>query len=248
MRNGLIFLMLGLAFLFSGFFVVDQREVAAVYNSPLKLQIFAPGIHWQLPFSNKLLHVFTNLQTAHLATTLALKNNKLPALELKVVINYQVIAPVSYLNYIKSNSSKKLQASLAKMVLQRLQLIASEAVSLRQFEELVNSSIKNIYAANLGLSIVSVGLISISLADNPVAAIAIINPASARVISIESAFEQAQQIKATASQLQQVKLSQLRALDPKFFDYYMKIESYQQNARTRQDVPQLEQLVSSPNI
>lgn len=240
MRNYLIILLAVIAAASSGFFVVDQREVGVVKQSSKQLQIYAPGLHWKIPFWGELTFIYTNLRSSYLASSQSLRTTKGQKFSANVVVNWQVIKPEVYFVYLNTNGVKNLDVQIATVVSNKLLNLASKSSSLSAFEEQVNSQLKNIAEPELGINFVSIALAQV----NPVAesTVAVDN---FKTMSAESAFNLAQQIKKQADETQQQAQEKLRTKNSKFYDYFMKIYDLSNNAESKSDVPPLNQLYTN---
>lgn len=240
MRNYLIILLAVIATASSGFFVVDQREVGIIKQNSKQLQIYAPGLHWKLPFWGELTFIYTNLRSSYLASSQQLYTAKGQGFSANVVVNWQVIKPEVYFVYLNTNGVKNLDVQIATIVSNKLLNLASKSSSLSAFEEQVNSQLKNIVEPELGINFVNISLATVipiakntSTVDN------------FKTLSAESAFNLAQQIKKQADETQQQAQEKLRIKNSKFYDYFMKIYNLSNNAESKSDVPPLNQLYTN---
>jgi regulator of protease activity HflC (stomatin/prohibitin superfamily) len=240
MRNYLIILLAVIATASSGFFVVDQREVGIIKQNSKQLQIYAPGLHWKLPFWGELTFIYTNLRSSYLASSQQLYTAKGQGFSANVVVNWQVIKPEVYFVYLNTNGVKNLDVQIATIVSNKLLNLASKSSSLSAFEEQVNSQLKNIVEPELGINFVNISLATVipiakntSTVDN------------FKTLSAESAFNLAQQIKKQADETQQQAQEKLRIRNSKFYDYFMKIYNLSNNAESKSDVPPLNQLYTN---
>ena len=193
MRNYLIILLAVLFAASSGFFVVDQREVGIVKQNSKQLQIYAPGLHWKIPFWGELTFIYTNLRSSYLASSQLLHTATGQAFSTNVVVNWQVVKPEVYFVYLNANGVKNLDVQIVSVVSNRLLNLANKSSSLSDFEERVNSQLKNIPESELGINFVNVGLAMV----NPVIESAV-PVGDLKTMSSESAFSLAQQIKQQA--------------------------------------------------
>ncbi len=240
MRNYLIILLAVIATASSGFFVVDQREVGIIKQNSKQLQIYAPGLHWKLPFWGELTFIYTNLRSSYLASSQQLYTAKGQGFSANVVVNWQVIKPEVYFVYLNTNGVKNLDVQIATIVSNKLLNLASKSSSLSAFEEQVNSQLKNIVEPELGINFVNISLATVS----PIAK----NTSTVdnfKTLSAESAFNLAQQIKKQADETQQQAQEKLRIKNSKFYDYFMKIYNLSNNAESKSDVPPLNQLYTN---
>ena len=240
MRNYLIILLAVLFAASSGFFVVDQREVGIVKQNSKQLQIYAPGLHWKIPFWGELTFIYTNLRSSYLASSQLLHTATGQAFSTNVVVNWQVVKPEVYFVYLNANGVKNLDVQIVSVVSNRLLNLANKSSSLSDFEERVNSQLKNIPESELGINFVNVGLAMV----NPVIESAV-PIGDLKTMSSESAFSLAQQIKQQADKNQQQIQEKLREKNSKFYDYFMKIYNLSNNAESRSEIPPLNELYTN---
>lgn len=240
MRNYLIILLAVLFAASSGFFVVDQREVGIIKQNSKQLQIYAPGLHWKIPFWGELTFIYTNLRSSYLASSQLLHTATGQAFSTNVVVNWQVVKPEVYFVYLNANGVKNLDVQIVSVVSNRLLNLANKSSSLSDFEERVNSQLKNIPESELGINFVNVGLAMV----NPVIESAV-PIGDLKTMSSESAFSLAQQIKQQADKNQQQIQEKLREKNSKFYDYFMKIYNLSNNAESRSEIPPLNELYTN---
>lgn len=240
MRNYLIILLAVLFAASSGFFVVDQREVGIIKQNSKQLQIYAPGLHWKIPFWGELTFIYTNLRSSYLASSQLLHTATGQAFSTNVVVNWQVVKPEVYFVYLNANDVKNLDVQIVSVVSNRLLNLANKSSSLSDFEERVNSQLKNIPDSELGINFVNVGLAMV----NPVIESAV-PIGDLKTMSSESAFSLAQQIKQQADKNQQQIQEKLREKNSKFYDYFMKIYNLSNNAESRSEIPPLNELYTN---
>lgn len=240
MRNYLIILLAVIFAASSGFFVVDQREVGIVKENSKQLQIYAPGLHWKIPFWGELTFIYTNLRSSYLASSQLLHTATGQTFSTNVVVNWQVVKPEVYFMYLNVNGVKNLDIQIANVVSNKLVNLANKSSSLSDFEERINSQLKNIPESELGINFVNIGL----AVATPVAESAV--PVDGlKTMSLESAFSFAQQIKQQADKNQQQEQEKLREKDSQFYDYFMKIYNLSNSAESKSEVPPLNQLYAN---
>ncbi len=240
MRNYLIILLAVFFAASSGFFVVDQREVGIVKQNSKQLQIYAPGLHWKIPFWGELTFIYTNLRSSYLASSQLLHTATGQAFSTNVVVNWQVVKPEVYFVYLNANGVKNLDVQIVSIVSNRLLNLANKSSSLSDFEERINSQLKNIPESELGINFVNVGLAMV----NPVTESAV-PVGDLKTMSSESAFSLAQQIKQQADKNQQQIQEKLREKNSKFYDYFMKIYNLSNDAESRSEIPPLNELYTN---
>lgn len=234
MRNALIILLLIAGFLLSGIIVVDQREVVTVQNQN-KITLFAPGIHWKLPFSGKVDFVYTNLRTSYLTIAQALQFPEQDQVQIGVIVDWQVVNPAQYVKYTSENTLKGFDVKLVNLVTANIESLAQSSNSLKDFESQLNFKAHNILFGELGIDVVNIALVNVSsVTQQPIA--------NGKESDLIASYTLAQQIKGSADQEQLQSLAKLRKQDSNLFDYYMKIRHYQETARTKGEVPPLAQI------
>ncbi len=237
LRNSLILALVLIGFLLSGFFNVDQREVGLIsYPAEKSMQTYMPGLHWKVPLYGDLSYVFTNQRSSYLAMSQPLAFESGAAIS-KILVTWQVGQAESYLGYLNKNSTKIFDAELSQSVLSKLEILAARSQNAVDFNRRVEQ--ENNWSLNeLGIKVLELQLISLKFV--PI----ISNGASKATdsLSSESSFILAQEIKNQANNSQLEEFANLRVRDPKFFDYVLKIHNLEKSAKSKQDVPALEQL------
>lgn len=241
MRNSLILGLILLGFLFGGFFSVDQRELGMVSFSANKpIQSYPPGLHWKIPFYGELSYVYTNQRSSYVAMNQSLSVESGQAFTSKVVVTWQVTQAESYLEYLNKNSLKVFDSELSQAVLTKLSALALNSKSNLDFQGNVEQ-LKNWSLTNLGIKIINLQIVSL----NPIAA-PVISPHgelnNSNLLSPESSYIAAQQIKTQADATHRTELANLRASDPQFFDYFIKVHNLGESAQSKQAIPALNKL------
>lgn len=241
MRNSLILGLIILGFLFGGFFSVDQRELGMVSFSANKpIQSYPPGLHWKVPFYGELSYVYTNQRSSYVAMNQSLSVESGQAFTSKVVVNWQVTQAESYLEYLNKNSLKVFDSELSQAVLTKLSALALNSKSNLDFQGNVEQ-VKNWSLTNLGIKVINLKIVSLNKI-----AVATILPhgklTNSNLLSPESSYLAAQQIKTQADATQRSELANLRASDPQFFDYFIKVHNLGESAQSKQAIPALNQL------
>lgn len=240
MRFFLISLLMLLGLGLSGFFVVDQREVGII-KSDTGNKIFTSGLHWKIPFYDELSFVYTNQRSSEISSSklIKLKDGSQYTTDINVI--WQVSNPQVYIKYLQANSSKQLSVLLAQEVTaQVLQLATNSDNAIQLLQNLAKDD--NRVLPTAGITILSKNIMSLkveSMMDklSVESSIIISSPLSA-----ESSYQLAQQIKLTAESKQSEQFSKLEKLDPKFYSFYMKINQLEKTAKTKNDVPALDEL------
>ncbi len=242
MRNLLVLILLLGAFLLSGFYTVDQRQVAVISSTPTKMEINAPGLHWKVPLMGTLNYVYMNMRSSYLMTSSVINlanNQKIGA---RMIINWQVISPQVYLGVVLTNE-KDFDVRFAQTALSQIESIAALSSSPAEFEELVNAQLVNRELKKLGIKLINVGIIQVTPGvtgeSSLVTGAGTINNSES---AIESAFYQARQIKLLAESQQAQLIGQLKSRNINFFNYWWQIQQLGKTARSKQDVPPLDKI------
>lgn len=241
MRNLLVLVLLLGAFLLSGFYTVDQRQVAVVSQTPTKMEINAPGLHWKLPFVGNLNYVYMNMRSSYLTTAPLINLVDNQKVGVKLIINWQVISPQVYLGSVVT-SEKDFDVRFAKAVITQIESIAAISSSPAIFEEQVNSQLANYKLQNLGIKLINVGIVQmIPGMDGESAALQTMSFNNSESM-IESAYYDALQIKSIAESQQAQLLRQLKLRNANFFNYWWQIQQIGKTAHNKKDVPPLDKL------
>ena len=242
MRNLLVLILLLGAFLLSGFYTVDQRQVAVISSTPTKMEIKAPGLHWKVPLLGNLNYVYMNMRSSYLTTSSVINLADNQKIGTRIIINWQVVSPQVYLSVVLANE-KDFDARFAQTVLSQVESVAALSSSPAEFEEQVNAQLVNRELKKLGIKLINVGIIQlvpgIAGESSPVVEIGVANSSES---AIESAFYQARQIKSTVESQQTQLLQQLKARNANFFNYWWQIQQLGKTARSKQDIPPLDKI------
>lgn len=241
MRNLLVLVLLLGAFLLSGFYTVDQRQVAVVSKTPTKMEIYAPGLHWKLPFVGNLNYVYMNMRSSYLTTAPLINLVDNQKVGVKLIINWQVISPQVYLGSVV-NSEKDFDVRFAKAVITKIESIAAISSSPAIFEEQVNSQLANYKLQNLGIKLINVGIVQMIPGMDGESTASQTMSFNNSESMIESAYYSAQQIKSIAESQQAQLLQQLKSRNVNFFNYWWQIQQIGKNAQNKKDVPSLDKL------
>jgi hypothetical protein len=249
MRKVIIFILVLLIILFTSVIVIDERQNAVITSYSGETRVETRGIHIAWPFWDKVTYVFINERTALLSLAISMDDKNAEsaapnAINIQVLINYHVINPIEYLAAIRKLGKPGVSEQISKILVAGLTDKINTA-TLDKFNQEALVSIDKSKFAGMGISIDTVGLLNIK----PIVTVPIGGgQESATVVlsqsdnSIESAYYQASVIKSktkldvdTINQKMQIK-------DPKFYEYFKKLKTYEQDAKTKADVPPLSQL------
>ncbi len=223
---------------------VDERQNAVATNVITnKYKVLKPGIHFVWPFINRIGYVFMNQRKA--AVTVMLNFSEGQTVEAGMLVDWQVVDPVKYLEYaIADDFTKELTALVFKITASRVQ-----STNLSTFNQLHNLLSQPAYENDLGIVIIDILPNELNLVVKPTAEVAPILTSLAvtesmpleidNSLAIESAYYQAQLIKTQTEMEQARMLAPLEEDDPRFYMYFRKLQIYKDSAQSKQDLPEL---------
>jgi hypothetical protein len=235
LRKLLFISLLGLLFLSSGFFMVDQREVVFLRQGNDYQQISA-GLHWRVPFSSHITYVYTNLQHSSVAMASGLQTKDGKHYNGSLSVEWQIINPQQFIKFLHENDAKQFKLNFATTAWQQVQQLSINATDIVHLSSLIDQKLSGVVLKHLGIKINHLGLFRLQL----IAA----QESSIMELRAESAYITARKIKQQADLLQESQMAQLAKQDTKFFRYWRKIHYYQENASNKAQVPPLNQLYS----
>lgn len=242
MRNLLVLILLLGAFLLSGFYTVDQRQVAVISSTPTKMEINAPGLHWKMPFVGNLNYVYMNMRSSYLTASSVINLADNQKIGTRMIINWQVVSPQVYLGVVLTNE-KDFDARFAQTILSQIESVAALSSSPAEFEEQVNAQLVNRELKKLGIKLINVGITQITPGITSESSVvtggSVVNNSES---AIESAFYQARQIKLAAESQQAQLIQQLKSRNSNFFNYWWQIQQLGKTARSKQDIPPLDKI------
>lgn len=238
MKNILILFLLGVLTLFSGLFIVDEREVAVIAHSAKDSKVYPTGIHWNLPFYGDFNYVYLNQRNSFV--TIELNNISNHQTELaKLDIAWSVIDPVKYVNYLNQYGRKKFDENMTAVIENEiLASIVKEVATDAQLISYLNNQTFNVIDTKSGVKISTVKVSSIKIMN------AYASNESQAKLSIESAYSEAILIVQNANKEKQQALDKLKTQNPQFYNYYSLIRQYQMTAKNKNDVPSFDKLYS----
>lgn len=160
MRNLLVIILLLGAFLLSGFYTVDERQVAVISSAPNKMEIHAPGLHWKVPFLGNLNYIYMNMRSSYLTTSSMIDLADNQRIGTKMIINWQVVSPQLYLGTVLAGE-KNFDTKFAQGIIMQIESIAANSDSVLNFEEQVNSQMVNREFKSLGIELINIGIVQI---------------------------------------------------------------------------------------
>ncbi|HMT03116.1 MAG TPA: SPFH domain-containing protein [Burkholderiales bacterium] len=240
MRKIVILGLFLLIFVISGVFTVDERENVVLTDYRNNHIVYAKGIHFALPLINHINYIFMNQRNFLFEISKQLTTKELNQIKLNILVNWHVVNPITYLSVVKKYGSTEFNNILAKELILKVEsFVSSNTLNhINQKREINNMPIQ---LDNLGIIVEKLEIENLSLLPPPE-----LSSGSSSVNNkqklIKDAYYQAQQIK-TDTQVEEAKLySQIKNKNPKFYDYFRKIEIYKASAKSRSEVPSLKQL------
>lgn len=238
MKNVLIIFLLGVLVLFSGLFIVDEREVVVITHSPKDSKVYTTGIHWNLPFYGQFNYVYVNQRNSHILIELSNESTNQKEL-VKFNVTWAVQDPVVYVNFLNLNNRKKLEENMANFIESKiLTNVVAQISSDVDLIKLLNSKQVNIQNPELGIKIISLDVSEIDVIRQTV------KNQSNSDLSAESAYAKAISIMQETNKQKQQTLDKLKAENPEFYSYYSLIRQYQMTAKNKNEVPPFDKLYS----
>ncbi len=241
MRKAVILVLLLFIVIVSGVFTVDERENAVLIDYSKQHIVYLPGIHFALPLINQINYVFINERSSFFEVPQLLNTKDLNKVKLSVLINWHVIDPIIYLNIIKKYGSNEFNKELTKELSLKIESFAMEytLAHLNQIEKINEFPVK---LSSLGIIVDSLLIENLSLLPQTSLVTESKSLSENKQKVIEAAYYKAQGIK-TATQIEEAQLyNQIKNKNPKFYEYFRKIDIYKTSAKSKNEVPPLKQL------
>lgn len=237
MRNLVLIIFLSSVFLFSGLFIVDEREVAVIINNK-DVTSYSSGIHWKIPFVGNITYVYKNIRNSYfsLSESLPIAGNK--QVDSKFMFTWTIVDPVQYVKYLHANPNKKFDAAIVTQLNDKIITQSSNSTSLIDFTDNV-AKLNNIVFNSLGVKVLSLSIINLEIESSNLQL-----ESNTSNQSPESAYLYAMKVKSQADLTQQQQLQKLKNTNQSFYEFFMKINSLQSSAKSKSDVPTLDKLVS----
>lgn len=253
MRKVIILLALVLAILSAGLFTVDERQNAVVYNQVSKSsKVYSPGLHFAWPVFERVTYIFMNKRTTTFDFQLKLSNKQ--SIELTTAVEWQVSNPKEYLSRTILMEHSGFNKALGEQVL----LIIESQDHLTSLSELNKKSslLNQVYPfSSLGVRVNSATAIAVKIDSDTASLISTKVPQvkeSAAITqpivvnfnqqAIESAYYKAQSEKTEANIEAANMYQKIQVKNPKFYDYFRKLQIYKNSAKSKQEMPQLDNL------
>lgn len=235
MRNLFFVIILAIAYLICGVFVVDSKEVGVVYYNPTNIAVYHTGIHWKTPLYGDLEYInkTTRVSYSDVANPYQFKDGSSANASIVIVWQVSDFAKYRLLNDDKTNKFNQ------QFVAAINQIVTDKAKSCNKLLDFIVSinSIHGLPLANLGVNLVSLNLVNIKTNE-------LQKSANLANLSAESAYDYAHQVKSQAESAQQAVLNNMKQANNKFYTYYMTINAYQESAKSRADVPPLTSILA----
>ncbi len=240
MRKIVILGLFLLIFVISGVFTVDDRENVVLTDYRNNHKVYVVGTHFALPLINHINYIFMNQRNFLLEISKQLTTKDLSKIKLNILVNWHVINPIIYLSVVKKYGSTEFNNLVDKELILKVEsFAASNTLShINQKKEINDMPIQ---LDNLGIIVEKLEIENLFLLPLPELLSGVSNVNNKQKL-IKDAYYQAQQIK-TDTQVEEARLySQIKNKNPKFYDYFRKIEIYKASAKSRSEIPPLKQL------
>lgn len=235
MRNIILLFLLSVICLFSGIFIVDEREVAVTITDKQQATVYSTGVHWRLPFMGDTRYVYTNVRHSsfNAPDELVMQDNL--QLTGQYFFEWRVTNPTAYALYLQQHPDVNLATVLSTDVFNQIKQQMQGKTNYESFTH----ALLNWQAVNLsqyGISIDKVGVVNVSLEKVNLES-GVLNKTP------ESAYTSAHNIVQDADLQYQGTLDSLRHTNASFLDFMLKIKNIESSAKSRQDVPSLDKLI-----
>lgn len=250
MKKIVLLITLIISILLFGIISIDERQNVVVTNLVSKNKYtLTPGLHFVWPGIEQVNYIFMNQRDAEFTTMLTFDNNT--NVEVSSVVLWKVVNPLVYFEQNSKLQITGFNKVLAQNVLQ-IVMTRAKSTNLSTFNQLNNLLSDELPLKDLGIIITSIAPnelrivtpVSVAAPVKKIEASEAIKIDQPRIVQIpiESAYYQAQMIKTQAEIQQANMLQQLEEKDPKFYSYFRKLQIYKNSAKSKQDMPPLEDL------
>lgn len=253
MRKIILISVFMLGVLISGIFTVDDRQSAVVTNRLNKqTEVYTTGLHFAWPLLTRVNYIFINQRASAFNFKLTILDNTPVALT--SIVLWKVTKPVIFLQ----NSISMTQAELTHAISEKIeQIVVKQTKSLNLMDLNQHSLLLDqaVSIDSLGVKLDSITINEITTAAHTAgiateSGVSLVekvesSPVDFNILSIESAYYQAQTIK-TQAEIEQAKMySEIQAKSPQFYDYFRKLQIYKNSAKSKQEMPPLQDLYSN---
>lgn len=246
MRKVIMLVLVLLIVLFTATIVVDERQNAVITSYSGKQRIESAGIHFAWPIWDKITYVFINERASLL--TIAVNESAVGStpIQAQVLISYHVTNPIEYLAAVRRLDKPGISEEIAKRLIAEL-TNKIRASTLDKINQEAMFSMDPAKFSNLGVNVDQVNLLSIKFIDEvhlPVKADASATKTSKKddASNLESAYYQVSLIKSKTKLNVDVVNQSMQIKDPKFYEYFKTLKTFEQDAKTKADVPPLSQI------
>jgi regulator of protease activity HflC (stomatin/prohibitin superfamily) len=253
MKNFFVGCLLVIFLLYFGIFTVNDNQVAILTNKYSKqVTIYKTGLHFMVPYIQNVEYISTRVSSSPLMMKLSLQQNgNKTDYIVSFAVNWRISYPLNYNKHILSSPKSEdvvmnqvkdiIQANINQFVKSN-QGIDSDIVKIKSL------TTKPIAIDKLGVTIESIKLLQIVYSSDHVSLGAINVTAQNEesnensIREIESAYYMAQDIIAQTTVAKAKLYNELDKSNTKFYNYYRKLDTYKNTAKTKEDFPPLEQL------
>jgi|GEM_PF-4510120 len=190
-----------------------------------------------------------NNKLRHPVVVGALKQDHAPevskSLSIEVLISYHVTNPVEYLAAVRRLDKTGISEEIAKILITDLtNKIKTSTLSKINQEGMFSADPTKF--GDMGVRVDQINLLSIKFLDElplPVKAESSVMMSSKKDdVNLESAYYQASLIKSKTKLNVDVIYQSMQIKDPKFYEYFKTLKTFEQDAKTKSDVPPLSQI------
>ncbi len=234
-----VLVLLSIIILTLGTISIDERENVIVTNIFTKKElVLTPGLHFTWPMVEQVSYIFMNKRDG--LFTVNLPFNDTAKAEISVAIQWQVLNPQTYLA-VNESFHKMLANKVTKIIESRIK--TTDLFTFNQLSDLISEPIVE---NDLGIKIINISLNQLKVDPSSVKMPAQIITESSVVykpqISIESAYYQTQILKLNTDLKQAQMYQSLSNTESSFYRFFRKLQVYKMNARSKSDLPPIEDL------
>lgn len=234
-------------FLYSSIFSVKGYQVAIATNSLTKSEkVFKLGSYFMLPFIEKVTYINLNHQTSLLSTPVVVDKQNY---NINIAVDWYITSPLQYYNYIKVNSETDVSKIISLNIKNKLSDTLTSVATLDELNQLQSVINKAIYIKDLGVTINSATVIKVTLLQNSITQTPpptinnnTTSPAINNTRLIESAYYISQKIRDQTAIEEANLYKSIENKDPRFYEYFRKLETYKENSTSKEDIPPLDKL------
>ena len=240
-----------------GLFSVKNYQVAITHNLVTKsVKMVTNGLHVRSPFVEDVIYIDINRQVNLVEIT---KTVGKASYNISVAALWHVTNPMQYYNYTKDSSDEELSKNIPLNIESTLNANLNNIITVEDLNQLKTLTSKPIYLAKLGVSIDETKIIKITQLQNDTSLAssssnesvvpslstnsnATIKANNRTIESIENAYYTSQQILDQTSIEEANLYKTIENKDPRFYDYFRKLNIYVENAKSKTEIPSLDKL------